>query len=157
MTDEYFDKFWTIKETWLKSKKNNHMISFFLLQGFRRSCYFVYLWIHFLTIFFFFSNPSAYYRESSPYTDFVNNGPTRISSIAMPHPPHSTNQYRVRVYFIITVFRRRVACYCLSSLKEAIVVSAIIGRFNFFKVLRLLLRILLRLLLWQVLSSLPRH
>ena len=35
----------------------------------------------------------AYYRESSPYTEFVNNGPARI---AMPHPPHSTNQYRVK-------------------------------------------------------------
>ena len=44
--------------------------------------------------FYTFSNPSVYYRESSPYTDFVNNGPTRI---AMPHPPHSTNQYRVRL------------------------------------------------------------
>ena len=37
----------------------------------------------------------AYYRESSPYTEFVNNGPARI---AMPHPPHSTNQYRVKFF-----------------------------------------------------------
>ena len=39
----------------------------------------------------------AYYRESSPYTEFVNNGPARI---AMPHPPHSTNQYRVKFFFL---------------------------------------------------------